>query len=304
MAHGTAWRRAVLAAVLAALGAPGAAAQDAAKTQAPPEEKKKDDRPVSSDDAARAAIDRFEREFGSKDEGRRMNAIVLLGQSKNDLVTKKLGSLLGNPVSDVRQAAALTLDGQYQNTDLSGEFLRKALLSEEDVEVSMNIALALGRILYAKAVPDMGEVMKKADDAFLKMEILKAFGKMKDKRALVPILEVWLVNPHGYSWQGGEEHVDTGASGDTDQKAAEAKYKEKHKNDHRRAAPPVMLKTYIQAIAECVFQITGEKIQNPMELMQWMVKHEAELGYKLPAMVRTTLKEFEDRTAKKEKDRK
>ncbi len=281
-------------------GAPAAPAGGAKPPDKGAEEKRKDDRPVSSDEAAKAAIDRFERDFASRDEGRRMNAIVFLAQTKNDLVTKKLGALLSNPNLEVRQAAALTLDGQYQNPDLAGELLRKALLAEEESEVGKNIALALGRIGYVKAIPDMGEVMKKAGDVFLKIEILKSFGKMKDRSALLPILDLWLLEPHGYSWEGGEESVDTGTPGDADQKAAEAKYKAKHKND-RRGAPPPMLKTYVQTIAETVFKITGEKLSGPTELMRWMVQHESELPFKLPAKVKTTLKEWEDRAAKRKK---
>jgi len=139
----------------------------------------------------------------------------------------------------------------------------------------------------------------------VKIEILKSFGKMKDVRALLPILDLWLVNPHGVkTGEAGEENYDSGAPGDHDAKEAERRYKEKHKTDGRRGAPPAMLKTYIQAIADAVEKITGEKIGTPTELMVWLVKHEAELPYKLPGKVKQTLKEYQDRAAKKEKDKK
>lgn len=304
MRRGTAARRFLVLALAvllpgAARAGEGAAAPPAGEKK--PEEKPKDTRPVSSDDAAKAAIERFDRDFQSKDEGRRMNAIVYLAQTKNDLVTKKLGTLLAHPSLDVRQGAAVSLADQYQNPELAGEILRKALLAENEGEVAMNIALALGRILYVKAIPDMGEVMKKADDVFLKMEILKAFGKMKDKNALLPILDLWLVDPHGFSWQGGEEKYDSGASGDSDQKEAERRYKEKHKNDRRRAAPPVMLKTYIQCIVETLFQITGQKFHDPGEYMRWLCEHEAEMPFPLPGKVKAALKEWDEKKAKKTK---
>jgi hypothetical protein len=284
-------RIAVVAAVLLA-GAPAARAQDPAR-KAPP--------PASSDDAARAAIERFERDFASRDEGMRMNAIASLSHTKNDLVIKKLGTLLGHPNLEVRQAAAMVLDKQDTNPELAGEFLRKALLKEDESEVRINIALALGRVNYAKAIPDMGEVLKKDGNVFVKIEILKAFGKMKDKNALLPILDLWLVNPQGYSWEGGEVTVDTGAAGDADQKEAERQYNEKYGNQQRHGAPPTMLKTFIQAICEAVHQITGQKLEKPTDLMVWMVEHEAELPFKLPGKVKTTLKEFQDRAAKKQK---
>jgi len=279
------------------LAAPRAAAQD---PKAPPKAPEaKPDGPVSSDEAAKAAIDRFDRDFASKDEGRRMNAIAALGSTKNDLVAKKLGTLLGHQNLEVRQAVALILDGQYQNRALSGELLRKAMLKENEGEVLINIALALGRVPYPDAIPDMGDVMKKDENVFVKIEILKSFEKMKDTRALIPILDLWLVNPQGYSWEGGEVKYDSGAAGDSDQKEAERQYKEKYGNQQRRGAPPTMLKTFIQAIAEAVESITGKKLATPTALMEWMVEHEAELPYKLPGKVKQVLKEFQERAAKK-----
>ena len=314
MAPGTTWRFGTGLAALLLLGMSGARADDAPKPAgtdgakpAPADAKdapKKDDRPVSGDDAAKAAIERFERDFKAVDQGKRMNAVNALSMTKNDLVTKKLGVLLSHPDPEVRMAAAACLDGQYQNPTLAGEILRKDLGSkrEDNGDVLIGILLTIGRINYPDAIPEMGELTKNCGDVWVKIEALKSFGKMKDRRALIPILELWLVNPQGFSWGGGGEvKVDTGASGDADQKAAEAQYRAQNPNSGHRGAPPVMLKTYIQNIAEAVEKITGEKLGTPTALMQWLVKHESELSFKLPAMVKTTLKEFEDRASKKEK---
>jgi len=298
--------------LLLAAAAPAALAQDAPKG-APKDSKDapkvpapapvKDDRPVSGDEAAKAAIERFERDFASKDEGKRMNAISSLGMTKNDLVAKKLGTLLGHANIEVRQAASLVLEGQYQNKVLAGELLRKALLKENEAEVLINLALAIGRVPHPDAIPDMGDVMKKDENVFVKIEILKAYGKMKDTRALLPILDLWLVNPHGYSWEGGEVSYDSGASGDADQKEAERQYHEKYGNQQRKGAPPTMLKTFIQAIAEAVEKITGEKLSGPTPLMEWMCAHEADLPYKLPSKVKQALKDAQDKAAKKANDK-
>lgn len=288
------------AAVLAAAAVPALA--DDPKPASPPADAKKDDRPVSSDEAAKLALDRFEADFKSNDEGKKMNAIQSLGRTKNDLVTKRLGALLSHQSAEVRSAAAMILDDQYQNKPLAGEFLRKALAKEEEPEVLITIALTLGRIAYVEAIPDMGEQLVKNANVYVKIEVLKAFAKMKDRRALLPILDLWLINPQGYDWDGGEVKVDTGASGDADQKEAERQYKAKYGNQQRKGAPPTMFKTYIQNIAEAVEKITGEKLAGPTELMKWLVAHEAELGFKLPAKVKTTLKEFEERAAKRKKN--
>ncbi|MCK6480903.1 MAG: hypothetical protein L6R43_12395 [Planctomycetes bacterium] len=272
---------------------------------APAPAKPKDTRPVSGDDAAMAAIERFERDFKATDQGKKMNAMHSLAATKNDLVAKKLGTLLLHPDPEIRAGAAMCLDGQYQNVELCGEILRKAIASKkEDVaEVLMTICLSLGRIDYRPAIPDMGELALKNGDVFVKIEVMKSFRKMKDKAALLPILDLWLVNPQGYSWEGGEVKVDTGAPGDTDQKAAEAEYKKKYGHQGRKGAPPTMLKTYLQAIVEAVAAITGEKLSTPTELMRWMVAHEKELPFPLPAKVKTTLQEFEDRAARRAKQR-
>jgi hypothetical protein len=269
---------------------------------AAPAEPRKDGRPVSSDEAGLAAIERFERAFKGRDIGVKMGAVHSLSQTKNDLVTKRLEKLLRHQEEEVRMGVALVLADMYQNEKMAGEVLRKFITSsEENEEVMISCLLSLGRLLHVDAIPEMGEVCKKHGNVFVKIEALKAFGKMKDKRALVPILDLWLMNPQGFSWEGGEVTVDTGAPGDTDQKAAEAAYKAKYGGQQRRGAPPTMLKTYIQTIVESVHLITGEKLKDPSELMRWMVQHEKELGYPLPAKVKTDLKDWEERAAKKKK---
>lgn len=272
---------------------------------APAAEKPKDDRPVSGDDAAKQAIDRFERDFKARDLGRKMAAIQSLATTKNDLVTKRLGKLLAHPEVDVRSGVALLLADMYQNETLAGETLRRLVDSkEDDTDVLCSALLSLGRLNYTAAIPEMGELCKKAGNVFVKIEALKSFGKMKDKRALIPIFDLWLVNPQGYSWEGGEVSYDSGAAGDADQKEAERQYKEKYGNQQRKGAPPTMLKTYIQAIAEAVEKITGEKLDKPKALMEWMCKHEAELPYKLPSKVKQALKDAQEKEAKKQKDKK
>ncbi|MHC4820672.1 MAG: HEAT repeat domain-containing protein [Planctomycetota bacterium] len=254
------------------------------------EDEKKDDRPVSSDKAAKMAIDRFQRDFKTRDEGKR--------------VTKKLGQLLRHKNEVVRQGAAMALDDQYNNTELAGEILRKHMKGKEkDFEVLITCCLSVGRLDYKGAISELGDLAEKHNNAFVKIEALKTFGKLKDKRALMPILRMWLKEPQGYSWEGGEVTVDTGAPGDKDQKEAERQYKAKYGNQHRRGGAPTMLKTYVQAIAEAVKEICGEEIEGPTQLMEWMVEHKDELGYPLPGMVKSTLKEWKDRAAKRKKQK-
>jgi len=287
----------------AVLGAAALAGGDAARAQDANPPEKKDDRPVSSDEAAKQAIARFETDFKATEIGRKMGALQSLSRTKNDLVTERIGRLLGHQDAEIRMGAVMVLDGMYQNEDLAGEIVRKYVASgkEKDDEVMINCMLTLGRLKHVKAIEDMGEVILKHTFVFVKIEGLKAYGKMKDKKALLPILDLWLVDPQGYEWEGGEVTVDTGAPGTEDQDAAEAQYKQKYGNQQRRGAPPTMLKTYIQAIVNAVFEITGEKMKKPTDLMKWLVAHEKELPFKLPGKVKTTLKEFEDRAAKKEK---
>jgi hypothetical protein len=294
-------------AVAAVLGAAAFAGAAPARAQdANPPEGKKDDRPVSSDDAAKQAIARFEADFKGADIGRKMGALQSLARTKNDLVTERIGKLLGHPEPEVRMGAVMVLDSMYQNEDLAGEIVRKYIASdrEKDDEVMINCMLTLGRLKHVKAIDDMGQVILKHEFIFVKIEGLKAYAKMKDKRALLPILDLWLVNPQGYSWEGGSVSVDTGAAGDADQKAAEAAYKAKYGNQQRHGAPPAMLKTYIQQIVETVREITGEKMEKPTDLMRWLLAHEKELPFKLPGKVKTTLDEFEARAKKREEGKK
>ncbi len=311
MNHGNRTLAALLGLLLLA-GSPALAGDDGKapppaepKDGAPKDGAKKDPRPVSSDEAAKQAIERFDRDFKSSDMGKKMNALHSLSGTKNDLVAKKLGTLLSHPEAEIRMAAAMTLDSQYQNHAIGGELLRKFIASgkEDDDEVLINACLTLGRIDYREAIPEMGELAQKNGNIFVKIEALKSFEKMKDVKALLPILDLWLVNPQGYSWEGGEVKYDSGAAGDADQKEAERQYKAKYGNQRRRGAPPTMLKTYIQAIVEAVAAITGEKLSSPTELMKWMVDHEKELPYKLPGKVKQAYEESEAKRAKAEKEK-
>jgi hypothetical protein len=268
-----------------------------AKGSPPPD--KKDDHPPATDEAAKIAIERFERDFASKEEGRKLTAISNLGATRNDLVTKKLGTLLGQQDSQVRRAAAQTLDGQLQNRALSGELLRKAVAREEDTEVVLAIVVSLGKIQYAKAVPEMGDVALKSRDLAVNLEVIRSFVKMKDARALLPVLDLWLANPVALPQDpGGEPRLDPGTPGDLDAKKAEDLFRLVFGDLPRMGSPPPTLRSYVQVLADAAEKMAGEKLSSPTDLMLWLVKHEADLGFRLPARVKQVLKEFQDRAAK------
>ncbi len=270
-----------------------------ADPKAGPPPDKKDDRGAASDEVAKAAIERFERDFAGKDEGRRVAAISNLGATRNDLVTKKLGTLLGHQDVQVRVAAAQELDGQAQNRALSGELLRKAAAREEDAEVLIAITATLAKIQYAKAIPDMGDLALRSREFAVKLEVLKALARMKDGRALLPILDLWLVHPQAVPADaGGEVRCDPGAPGDGDGKKAEEAFRLLYGDQRRKGTPAPTLKNYLQAVADAAEKVAGERLSSPTELMQWLVRHEADLGFKLPARVAQTLKEYQDRAAK------
>jgi len=303
MARAFGWKAAAAFGLAAVLGDATVRADEPKAPEAKPAPAAEKRPPAASDEAAKQAITRFDSDFKTQDIGKRMNAIHALARTKNDLVTEKLGKLLSHTDHEIRMGAAMALDSMAHNPEKAGEILRAFISSgkEKEDEVMINSMLSLGRLMHVKAIDDMGEVILKHGNVFVKIEGLKAYAKMKDKLALLPILDLWLVNPQGYSWEGGEVTVDTGAPGTEDQEAAEAAYKQKYGNQQRRGAPPTMLKTYIQQIVESVFQITGKKMNVPSDLMKWMVEHEAELPFKLPGKVKTTLKEWEERAAKKKK---
>jgi HEAT repeat protein len=291
-------RAALLAAAVLSGGA-SARAEDVKPKEPAAPAKPADPRPVSSDEAGKAAVARFDRDFASTDQGRRMNAIQSLSQTKNNIVTKKLASLLGNADSEARMAAAACLDGMYQDPALAGECLRLAMDKEKDPDVLGAIITSIGRLAHAPALDDLGDILLKNGIVWVKMDVLRAMRKINDKRALLFILELWLKEPHGYSWEGGEVTVDTGAPGDTDQKAAEAAYKAKYGNQGRKGAPPTLIKTYAQEIAETVKALTGDPLGTPTELMKWLCGHEKELSFPLPGFVKTKMKEWDERAAKK-----
>ncbi len=262
----------------------------------PPE--KKDDRSSATDEAAKVAIERFEREFKDKDGALRASAIDGLGATRNDLVTKKLGTLLEHREVPVRLMAAEALEGQSQNRLLSGELLRKAVVKEEDSEVVVAIAATLGRIQYVRAIPSLGEAAFRSRDVRAKLEILKVLARMKDLHALLPILDLWLVHPMIVAADPAADlRLDAGAAGEADPAKAEDAFRVAY-GEPRRKGPPLALKGYVIALADAAEKLAGEKVAGPGDLMLWLVRHEAELGFRLPAKVKAVLREYQERAAK------
>ncbi len=300
MRHASVLRLALSAAAAAGLllAAAGAApAQDAKGATVPVPLRDPKLPPAASDEAARMALTRFDQDFRATDTGRKINAIAALARTKNDLVARRLAGVLAtHPDPEVRGAAAMVLPDMNHDPRLAGDLLGQVLASgkENESSVLMRLADGMAKLAYGDGIPALGELCLKTSDWQLRIAILKAFGRMKDRRALLPILDLWLMEPHGYSWEGGEVHVDTGASGDTDQKEAERQYKQKYGNQHKQGAPPMMVKAYLQALVEAAYSITGVKFEKCIDLCRWMVDHEKELGYPLPGKTRSAIKQRDE----------
>jgi hypothetical protein len=94
---------------------------------------------------------------------------------------------------------------------------------------------------------------------------ITAFGKLKEYRALPPLLEWFNFYPDGVTWSGGSVSVDTGADGGADQAAAEAAWRARFGARPKRARPGV-----VDALLKAVKEITGKEFTKPKELKAWM----------------------------------
>jgi hypothetical protein len=257
------------------LGAVGAArAED--ERPAPP--------PAHTDAQVAPALEAYRRDFAESDMDRRLKAVRALARWRHKEVLKELKRVLAKE-ADLELKAAAAEGFQHQTSFGNdpakplAEHLKqwKDWASQEEsndpaveertkyeARVLAAIWVSVGALGWKEPWKDWkGYIDHPHDD--VAAAAITAFGRMKEYRALAPLLEWFNIYPDGITWEGGSVRVDTGAAGDKDQKAAEAAWKAKYGGRKKKARPGV-----VDALLKAVKDITGQEFTKPAELKQWM----------------------------------
>lgn len=268
---------------------------------------------AAADEAdAKARIAYFDKYAGkAKDDHKYSELVMDLVGAPHPLTADRIGRILNaDPDEEHKLIAAMAL-GDFKKPEAArlaaGKQLHTAVEKGKiSTDVKDSAVDAIGRLKYVDSCLLLCEILRKGDDPWLLVTTVRAVGRLDDWRALPTLLELWERSPVGYSWETGEVKVDTGASGDTDQKAAEAAWQAKYGNKvGGKGKPPVMLKAYIQELVRSVRLITDdETIEVPSQLRRWMEDRREELkklGIDVPKKKNGTRDE-EEKDKAKDKD--
>ncbi len=231
------------------------------------------------DEKAKEAIAKFQEAFKTSTVEGKQSAVYDLHDVPNDLVLKELSKLLRNKDPKVRHVAALAVGGQSHDAKSAGELLLKTYKGDFDAEeVVASVLQALGELKYMAYWPDLETALQDKRTAVV-LQSLDLVGNNQDWRAFPELVEMYRIAlPAGKKWGGGEEvTVDTGADGDADQKAAEAKYNAQNPGKGGLGGGgggggggrSSMLRNLSRPIEKCVKRITGLRFDNSLDLETW-----------------------------------
>jgi hypothetical protein len=228
----------------------------------------------------------------AKDESKYAELVHDLASTQAAAAAERIGQILVKEKDPEHHLIAADALSEFlkdkEGREAAGKVLVKALTDggfEEEMQISL--VDSLGKITYGPGTLPICDVLVKTDSPWLMLRCVRSLGLIKDLHALPALLEILERFPAGYKWPAGDEvKVDSGASGDADQKEAEKQYNDKNKNQRRKGKPPVMFKAYVQELKKTVQAITGDStIDGGQALRAWMVAHTDELkklGIEIP----------------------
>lgn len=231
---------------------------------------------------AKVSLEIFKKNFKG-DTGRKNMALLELAKLKHDLVIDEFGKrALRDPDPEVRMGAAQLMSEFTFNSALAGKYLRGAIApNEEFPEVQKSIIRSIGRLKYKDAVEELKDAAKRLNEEPYRdvtVEVVRTFGVLEDPKCL-PFL-LWLAEYGGTAlkWATGEVSVDTGASGDVDQRAAEAAWQAKYGHIKPKRPPAPIIRMYMQELETVVKKLTGQTFPDATAFRKWLEAHAKDLG--------------------------
>jgi|GEM_PF-2014137 len=268
-------------------GAPAAPPAKPAAPAAAPAKAPEATPAVATNAEAKAAIVAFKEAFKAKDVEAKCDAIDGLAKVAHPDVVAELAKLLQHKNLEIRATATQDMGYQKALPAIAGARLLATLEGKNlDWAYTTDAIDALKALKCRASLPLLVKLIKHENHVIVRWAF-DALGDMKDVRALEPILEriKELKIDAAVRWDGVSVSVDTGASGDGDQKAAEAlgaalsaANKGKGKSGGRTS----------RALGEIVFlvlrDLTGQQFSTGKAAREWLDANKALVDEKVKAL--------------------
>lgn len=236
---------------------------------------------------AKEAIVAFKEAFKAKDVEAKCDAIDGLAKVQHPEIVAELAKLLTHKNLEIRATATQDMGFQKALPAIAGARLAATLEGKNlDWAYTTDAIDALKALKYRAALPLLVKLLKHENHVIVRWAF-DALGDLKDVRAIEPILEriKELKIDQAVRWDGVSVSVDTGASGDGDQKAAEAlgaalaaANKGKGKSGARTS----------RALGEIVFlvlkDLTGQQFASGKAAREWLDANKAAVDEKKKAL--------------------
>jgi len=209
----------------------------------------------------------FDRDFDTVDIDFKLDALIRLSKCVHKDVMKRLVTVLyKDPDPYVKAAAAAGLSNQVPYAKEIGRKVTRILEDDDaDPKVLKELVLTVGKLDYRKAWEQLADLIAHEDDKVV-IAVFNVFGKWKELRAHRQILNFWQMYPEDGRWATGTVNVDTGTSGDGDQRAAKRKWMAKYGNKAKQRPRPDCVK----ALKAAVLKMTTEELKKPAEFRAWL----------------------------------
>ena len=216
--------------------------------------------------ALKNAQERFRREFDTVDIDFKLEAIQQYAKTQHPTIAKHLVKLMKSKDEHVRAEAAVGLGRQLSYAKKAGPKLVKfANEKDESPKAVRGAVLAIGKLEYKKADGDLKKLIHHVDDGVV-AGVFEVYGMWKSDLAIREMLDFFTKYPDEKSFATGTVTVDTGAAGNEDQKAAQAKWKAKYGGQRNRRPRPDCTRALIAALKE----ITGYGFRRPEDLKRYI----------------------------------
>ena len=242
---------------------------------------------------AQEALGEFQKAFkATREIEEQQNAVYNLHDVPHDLVIKRLEKLLKHKDPRVRNVAALALGGQTHNAPLAGSVLMRAYVKDfKNTVVLSSVIEAMAELKYLGYWPKAEPALKDERNSVI-IRLLDLLGTNEDWRSIPRLLKLFRVAmPKKISWSTGTETVDTGAAGDADQKAAEAKFNAKYGRGGSKMAAKAKakargfdLRNFSTQIRKCVKRITDQDFDTAWDFADWYVENYLMVARKIAEM--------------------
>jgi hypothetical protein len=252
----------------------GRAGAEEAKPAA--EAEKKPRPPLASDEEAKAALERFKASFKGNDVDRKAAALFAVAKVQHPDVVAELGKHLAHRSLDLRTVAAMAMADQRALPGLAGPRLVTAMAANSgDAVFVMTAVDGIEALEYRGAVTALVDLLKHRNHA-VKKHALMALAGLREMRAMDALLALLkdVKIDEGYSWEGGEVNVDTGAAGDADQRAAESEYAARYGgNEGRGRAGGARVRDIGEALLLALKELTGQQFSKSAQIREWAEKN-------------------------------